>query len=184
VVFDANAYGADVASILALDGCGSRLMPLAEGHCSSTLARERLRDSSARQLLAGARAPQAALAGLYLYFSCLDEAHEIAQQLSSAEGSFWHGILHWQEPDPGNSAYWFRRVGVHPIFPALASEAAQIAAHYPAGVSFDARWDPFRFIDLCDRARRQPGTALESLALEIQRGEWQLLFHYCAGPPE
>ena len=184
MVFDVKTYGEEVASILALDGCGARLMPLAEGRCSSRTAREWLRDTSARHLFTGARAPEAALAGLYLYFSCLDDAHELAQQVSSTEGSFWHGILHRQEPDLGNSTYWFRRVGAHPIFPALASEAAQIAARHAADISFGPRWDPFGFIDLCEGARRQPGTALETLALEIQRAEWQLLFDYCARPVE
>ena len=54
-----------------------------------------------------ARVPEAALSGLYLYFSCWDEAHVIAQDLSSAEGSFWHGIVHRQEPDAENASYWF-----------------------------------------------------------------------------
>ncbi len=182
VLFDPTAYGGEVASILALDGGGERLMPLAGGRCSSEIARERLRGRSGPQFFPGARAAQAALAGLYLYFSCLDEAHEIAQAISSAEGSFWHGILHRQEPDAGNSAYWFRRVGAHPIFPALGAEAAQIARKHAAGVSFPAAWDPFAFIDLCEKARREAGSPLEALAREIQRAEWQLLFDYCARP--
>jgi len=49
-------------------------------------------------------------------FSCFDESHEIVQNVHSHEGSFWHAILHRQEPDSGNAAYWFRRVGAHKIF--------------------------------------------------------------------
>jgi hypothetical protein len=118
------------------------------------------------------------MAGLYLYFSCLDEAHAAAQAIPSAEGSFWHAILHRQEPDPDNSAYWFRRVGRHAIFPALAKQAAEIAA--PAGIELPSAWDPFAFIDLCERARRDPGSKVEQAALLIQRAEWRLLFDYCA----
>jgi hypothetical protein len=174
MIFDAMAYGPEVAAILALDGDGQRLMPLALGRCSSQAAYDRLRASGPARLFMGARAPEAAFAGLYLYFSCLDEAHTTAQEISTAEGSFWHAIMHRQEPDPGNSGYWFQRVGAHPIFPALRESAAE------TGVDFGPRWDPFAFIDYCERARRDPGSELEARALAVQRMEWQLLFDYCA----
>jgi hypothetical protein len=174
--FDPNIYGAEAAKILALDGAGERLMPLAEGRCSSERAFSLLKAASAAAIFSGARAPEAALAGLYLYFSCLDEAHTIAQGLSTAEGGFWHAIMHRQEPDAGNSAYWFRRVGAHPVFPALRDCAAEL------GLDFGPRWDPFRFIDYCERARREPGSPAEELARKVQRAEWQLLFAHCAEP--
>src|SRR5689334_9614306 len=164
--FDPNAYGDTVASILALDGNGERLMPLARGTCSSEEARYRLKQAEASDLFAGSRAPQAALSGLYLYFSCLDESHQISQSIENADGAFWHGIMHRQEPDAGNAAYWFRQVGTHAIFPALREAAAQY------GVDFGPRWDPFAFIKLCDSG--------DSRALEVQRAEWQLLFDFCA----
>ena len=178
-MFDASAYGEAVSSILALDGNGERLMPLAMlhrggGRRSAEQARALIRTNTARGLFPNARAPEAAMAGLYLYFSCLDEAHEIAQGDGSAEGSFWHAILHRQEPDAGNASYWFRRVGAHPIFPALGERAAMI------GVDFGARWDPFAFIDFCEKARTKPGSAAEMQAMEVQRAEWQLLFDHCA----
>ena len=116
-------YGATVAEILALAGGGARLMPLAEGACCSDEARRRIRNSKPEDLFASARAPLGALAGLYLYFSCRDDAHEVAQSDTSAEGSYWHAIVHRQEPDAGNSSYWFQRVGKHPIFPALLEQA-------------------------------------------------------------
>jgi len=173
-MFDASAYGEAVSSILALDGNGARLMPLAMGRCSREQVRALLQTKTARGLFPHARAPEAAMAGLYLYFSCMDEAHEIAQGVGSAEGSFWHAILHRQEPDAGNASYWFGRVGAHPIFPALRERAAAL------GVDFGARWDPFAFIDLCEKARTKPGSAAEMQAMEVQRAEWQLLFEYCA----
>ena len=118
---------------------------------------------------------------MWLYFSCFDESHEIVQELNSAEASFWHAILHRQEPDAGNSAYWFRRVGNHPIFEDLTSVAAEIAVRFPgSGVRMGAKWDPFDFINFCEEARQRPGSAAECAALEIQRAEWQLLFDYCA----
>jgi hypothetical protein len=41
-------------------------------------------------------------------------------------------------------------------------------------------WDPFRFIDFCERARQMPGSTDEQLAKAVQLAEWQLLFDYCA----
>lgn len=149
-------------------------MPLAAGRCCSAEARRRLSQATAPQLFPAARAPQAALSGLWLYFSCLDESHRLSQEIETVDGSFWHGIMHRQEPDAGNSAYWFRRVGRHPVFPQLAKAAAELG--YPAG----ERWDPFAFVDYCESARA--GSAEERLALEMQRAEWQILFHYCAEP--
>jgi hypothetical protein len=179
--FDPTAYGKFVAELLALDGNGARLMPLAAGRCSSEEARRRLADSSAKALFPGARAPEAALSGLWLYFSCLEESHSLSQGIHTSDGSFWHGIMHRQEPDAGNAGYWFRRVGNHPVFPMLRAEAAGIAAQIPeAVVSFENAWDPFAFIDLCEEARRHPGSPRERLALEVQRAEWQVLFDYCA----
>ena len=172
--FDPRVYGEEVAAILALDGDGQRLMPLAEGRCSSDRAYQALQATSAGRVFKGAQAPEAAMAGLYLYFSCLDEAHEIAQEIHTPEGSFWHAIMHRQEPDEGNSGYWFNRVGAHPIFPALHSAATEI------GVNLGPRWNPHLFIDFCQQARRQPGSEMERRALEVQRSEWQLLFHHCA----
>jgi hypothetical protein len=164
-------YSSEVVAILALDGNGERLMPLAMQRCSSAAARERLRAASAALLFPGARAPEAALSGLYVYFSCFQEAHAIAQDIATAEGSYWHAIVHRQEPDAGNAAYWFRQVGAHPVFPALARAAGQ-----------EGLWDPFAFIEMCEQARRQPGSDLEARARAIQRIEWQLLFDYCARP--
>lgn len=183
--FDPQAYGPRVADILALDGAGERLMPLAEGRCSSPEALAKLQSAKAAELLPAARAPEAGLGGLYLYFSCFDQSHEISQSIDTTEGSFWHGILHRQEPDASNACYWFRRVPSHPIFADLAGAASEIGARYPGVAVPNApwaggRWDPIRFVDLCDHARREPGSPLEKMALEIQRAEWQLLFDYCA----
>jgi hypothetical protein len=164
-MFDPHAYGEEIARILSMDGDGRRLMPLAGGKCVSTEARE---------LLKASRIPPPMLAGLYLYFSCWDEAHAVAQDLGTAEGSYWHAIVHRQEPDAWNSGYWFRQVGKHVIFPALRERAAEI------GVDFGAVWAPIKFIEYCERARVAPGTLEERKAMEVQLAEWQLLFDWCA----
>ena len=180
-LFDLALFGAEVGRILSLDGNGQRLMPLASGLCSSEPARLAIQSQPAGVLFPVAPSPQGARAGLFLYFSCLHEAHIEAQELETAEGSFWHGIMHRQEPDASNAAYWFRRVDPHPVFPALRRAAEGILTRF-SQVKFaggDA-WDPFRFIDFCESARGRPGSPEEQAALEIQRAEWQLLFAFCA----
>jgi hypothetical protein len=179
--FDPQAYGPDVAAILALDGHGERLMPLASGRCSSGEALRKLQTTAAADLFPHGRAPEAALSGLYLYFSCFDQSHRISQSIDSAEGAFWHGILHRQEPDPDNARYWFRRVPSHPIFAELARAAAEIETRFPnTKLSPDGPWDPIQFVGVCERAGRAPCSPLYQAALEMQRAEWQSLFDYCA----
>jgi len=162
-MFDPQAYGSEVAHLLSLADDGRRLMPLARASCASSEARDRIGRSSL---------PNLVRAGLYLYFSCWQEAHELAQEIETPDGSYWHAIVHRQEPDPGNAGYWFRRVGAHPIYPALCRAAAE------AGYQGGPRWDPIAFVDYCERAR--PGSAEEAIALQVQRAEWQLLFDHCA----
>jgi hypothetical protein len=164
----------EFSRILGLGGAGLRPMPLAPAGCSSAEARMELKRYTARDLFPNAFSPEGALAGLYLYFSCLDEAHTIAQDLNTREGSFWHGIMHRQEPDAANAAYWFRQVGQHPIFPDLRVEAQK------AGFDTGADWDPFAFIEFCEAARVKPDSDEDILARQVQLIEWQLLFEYCA----
>jgi hypothetical protein len=181
--FDSKAYGDKVATILALHESGYRLIPLISSGCSSQAARERLRKHSASDLFSDARAAHEALSGLWLYFSAFTECHEIVQDLNSQEASFWHAILHRQEPDSANASYWFRQVGTHPVFPCLNAAAQDILAGHPnVGFKVAGKWDPFSFIGFCEQAREKPGFSAESAALEIQRAEWQLLFDYCARP--
>jgi hypothetical protein len=146
---------------------------------------QRLKALSAATAFPGARSPDGALAGLWLYFGFMNEAHSICQDMPTTEGSFWHGIVHRREPDAGNAGYWFRRVGSHPVFGALHARATELC-RLEGGAGFDPgrRWDPFAFIDFCEKARRQPGSAAETLAKEMQRVEWLLLFAYCARRPQ
>lgn len=124
-------------------------------------------------------------AGLWLYHDFLDRSHKISQDIETREGSFWHAIMHRREGDFSNSKYWLRRVGRHPVFPALAHaahalESDAIALGAPALFAAEADWDPFRFVDLCQAASAK--TAHErSVLVWVQRREWELLFDYCFG---
>jgi len=130
------------------------------------LVRGRTAPPTTRDAIARATVPESARAGLYLYAGFWDEAHEVAQAIESTEGSYWHAIVHRQEPDAGNAAYWFRRVGPHAIFPALAKRAGELDP-----VLFSGRWDPYAFIDYCERGGPH--------AIAIQHAEWELLFEWC-----
>jgi hypothetical protein len=124
---------------------------------------------------------RACMAGLWLAYDFLDESHNISQDLETVEGSYWHALLHRREPDYANSKYWFRRVGRHEVFAALAEEARRQVEK--SGVVEAKRlplnaWDPFAFVDLCQQAANGPAT-LQRLCQEIQNREWELLFDYC-----
>ncbi len=93
-------------------------------------------------------------AGLWLLAGDLDRSHTISQDLDSAEGSFWHGIMHRREGDFGNAKYWFRKVGEHEVFAQL-------------GI------DPCEFVDSCQRAVRV-GSDRERCE-QLQWLEWQYL---------
>ena len=121
-------------------------------------------------------APEAVSAGLYFYFSCWDEAHSTADAVENPDGYFWHAIVHRQEPDPGNSAYWFRKTGAHPIFPELGRSGRPRISHGPA-------LGPVCFIQFCETAGKRPGSKEERLARQVQLVEWQLLFDHCARGP-
>ena len=182
--FDPGKYGADVARVLALDGGGNRLLPLRCGPCTNEPARTLLKSVPAANLFPASENPDAPLAGLYLYFSCFEEAHQLANDCETREGNLWHGILHRLEGDFGNAAYWFRKAGPHAVYERIAPEAAMVLRQRPMAEFRIGRWDPFAFLSFCERARSQPGSEQELAAMEIQRLEWQILFDHCARPSQ
>jgi hypothetical protein len=123
------------------------------------------------------------LAGLWLLAGNLDESHRLSQEIETPSGSYWHGLMHRMEPDFANSKYWFRRVGRHPVFPSLLTDAPSLAASHrldgPAAfLAATSEWDPFAFVDLCEACVKQQSSH-ETLCREIQRREWELLFDHC-----
>jgi hypothetical protein len=177
----ASQYPVAIAALLAPE----RLAPLGPG-TPNDAARPALKNLSIENAFGRPiRDPDMAsccLAGLWLYHDFVDEAHTIAQDIDTPEGSAWHGIVHCREPDFDNAKYWFRRVGKHAIFEPLREAAAKLAAsatdEAAAFLKTQRAWDPFAFIDLCESAYRGGGTN-EMLCRRIQQLEWQLLFDYC-----
>jgi len=170
-----------------MDGGGQSLMPLTCAECTNAKAHQTLlktigkkRDTA--RLFPAVKDPAAAAAGLWLYFSCFEEAHDLVSELETPDCELWHAILHRREPDSGNAAYWFRKVSKHPTFSPTARAANEILKRLPDAEFRLDKWDPFAFIAFCERARSQPGSTQEVAAMEIQRAEWQILFDYCARP--
>jgi hypothetical protein len=126
---------------------------------------------------------QACLSALWLWHDFLDESHSISQEIDTPAGSFWHGIMHRREGDFGNAKYWFRRVGPHPVFGSLAVAAKEEAASQDTASAmageFAGDWDPYRFVDSCERAVKSGEASDHDLLRRIARREWQLLFDHC-----
>lgn len=180
--FDAAAYGPAIAALLQED----RLPPLGPGTPNRAM-RPALDAATTDRLFAGKTVRDRAMAesarsGLWLYHDFLDESHTISQGINTTTGSYWHGIMHRREPDFSNAAYWFRRVGEHPIFASLAAEAARLAAAADGlkatrTLATCTRWEPFDFVRLCEAVYDTPGPDHE-LCRAISRVEWRLLFDY------
>lgn len=56
-----------------------------------------------------------------------DRAHELAQSVSSADGSWVHAYLHRKEGDLSNARYWYSRAGKGECRETLTQEWAEIA---------------------------------------------------------
>ncbi len=127
------------------------------------------------------------LAGLWLYHDFLAESHQISQDMKSAEGGYWHALMHRREPDYGNSKYWFHRVGRHAVFEKLKADAAALAEDVSTKAVLargkweklmsQKAWDPFAFIDLCEAAVQ--GKEPAELCRQVAQREWELLFEHC-----
>jgi hypothetical protein len=180
--FDPTRYGPPFARLIT-----DRLPALGPAEPDET-ARPQLAALAVDTAFAGRRvvdlpAARCCLSALWLWHDFLDESHHISQEIDTVEGSYWHAIMHRREPDYGNSKYWLRRVGQHAIFPALCRAARGLASQAkldePAAfLASQDQWDAPRFVDLCEAiARGRSGC--DTLARQIARAEWELLFDHC-----
>ena len=180
--FDRTSYGPLIGELLSAE----RIPPLGPGKSNAALEKE-LRGAASGRLFAHTRIKDPAMAdscrsALWLYHDFLDESHTISQSIETPTGSYWHGIMHRREPDFSNAAYWFRRVGRHPIFPQLAQAVCVCVSQAQDAVKVRrlatcADWDPFAFIKLCEAVYETSGSD-HDLCRRISLIEWQLLFDY------
>ncbi len=191
-VFDVSQYPPVVGELLT----PPRTQPLGAG-TPHEAARAKLAALGEKEVVGGkpvdAAMASACRAGLWLYHDFLDESHQISQDIDTSTGSFWHAIMHRREGDFGNSKYWWRRVGGHPVFESLQKVARDEFRLNPSGpddptrdmppgevlVQLSApRWDPMKFVDLCEKGcngRKE----LAKACLVLQNREWEVLFDYC-----
>lgn len=146
-----RALLAPLFDVLPPDAAMAALLPR---HAAAPAALAAVRGIAASEAL---RDNPGAQAALWLYVDALDASHSISQGLHDATGSFLHGIMHRREGDFGNSHYWMRRAGSHPVWQVLSG------------------YDPDKFIDAVAAARgADPGDLVA-----LQRAEWQAVMAHC-----
>jgi hypothetical protein len=147
----------------------------------------------------------AMLAGLWLWAEDLEHSHMISQKSpdellrtgprslntlsnqTSFDGeatlAFWHAIMHRREGDFSNSKYWYARCANHAALPVMAATAAKHVHAMPADKALlrlvATGWNPNAFVDLVQAVHASPNDPRYSLAVALQRMEWQVLFDHC-----
>jgi hypothetical protein len=157
--------------------------PLGPGRVKSGPWQAELRTLSDAELLGVANlrdrdAASAVRTGLLLLGDDLNASHDLSQSIQTANGSYWHGIMHRREPDYSNAKYWFRQVGDHPVFAALAGHVDQTA---PAAGEINASgtWDSFAMVDAIESCERGPRGAWRGELEALQELEALVLLDHC-----
>lgn len=125
---------------------------------------------------------EAVRVGLLLAIDAWEEAHSLAQDLDTVEGSYWHGIVHRREPDEGNAKYWFKKVGQHPVLQRLGCQEtrkAMLESNIFDEIVQSNSWGSFVFIDLCLACESGQKSNIKTELLILQAQEIRLLLEHC-----
>jgi hypothetical protein len=136
-------------------------------------------DAILRESKAGPEPQQLVRALVALWHDHLDTAHTLAQEVEGPDGAFVHGIMHRREPDYGNAAYWFRRVGQHAAFPEIGKRVSSIPDINSNPKTYSSLfppsgWEPFAFINLCQQYARG-SDSVRNVLRKIQAIETEVL---------
>ena len=140
----------------------------------------------------------AALAGLHLWNDNFEAAHNLCQAITTPTGSYLHGLCHRREghvgeglnSNLGNSRYWFRQVGEHPVYPAVYRTALNVLDAAGTGFRWATEaagqlrsrggWDPAVLSDWVGQA--DAGTLSPPTIVHLEEIQWReiaLLVDWC-----
>jgi hypothetical protein len=123
----------------ASEGCSLVQQPPSRPRLGAALSKQELGRLFPKASRVALLALSAGLLQIHDFWGASHESAQEADDLGERRFSaYWHAIAHRREPDPGNASYWFRRVGKHPVFTALAEAASPLLdAHGDGRISLE-----------------------------------------------
>ena len=143
----------------------------AQAHAPAEVGREVAGALRAAGISEQPRISDLVLALALLWHDRFEQAHALVQSREGdADADFLHALLHRREGDYGNAKYWWREVGEHATFPALAAWAA---GHGIPALRQDGTFDAGKLVDEVRRACA--GSRPEEPLIQMQRAEFAAL---------